>query len=133
MATLRVGLDTIGVNPRERGGHHREIEMIGHGMGVTCLATGAADFLLNFLKSGFNFPPRAVDFDDLLEREIEIGRKESEPSVFSEDPDDAHRAAEIFEHQPLIIGHHNPLFAVERDRDGTCQRSILASQVRGTA
>ncbi|MGH8551199.1 MAG: hypothetical protein ACRERU_21850 [Methylococcales bacterium] len=41
---------------RDRGGHHTEIEVIGHDMGVSGLTAGAADFLLAFLESGFYDP-----------------------------------------------------------------------------
>ena len=129
MAPLRVGLDTISINPRNCGGHHTEIEMIGHGMGVPCLTTRATNFLFDLLESGFNFPTRAVYFDDLLDRKIKVGGKQSHPSSFTEDPNDANLATEVFEHHTLIIRHHLTLFAVEKDRGGTYPCSKLARQV----
>jgi hypothetical protein len=65
-----------------------------------------------------------VDDTALGFRELEIGGKESEPSVFSADPDDADLAAAVFEHHPLII-----VFAVERDRDGTASFGLETNRV----
>jgi hypothetical protein len=73
MTPLRVGLDAIGVDPGDGSGHHTEVQVIDHRMGVTCLAPSAADLLFDFLEAGFDLPTRTVVFDDLLDRERQVG------------------------------------------------------------
>ena len=56
VSPLGVGLDVIGVKPDQRHGHHTEIEVVAHRIGVTDLAPGAADLLFDFLEAGFDHP-----------------------------------------------------------------------------
>ena len=63
MTPLRVGLDAVGVDPGNRGGHHTEVQVIDHRMGVACLAVGTVDLLFDFLEAGFDLPARTIVFD----------------------------------------------------------------------
>jgi hypothetical protein len=53
------------VDPSDGGGHHAEVQMVGDRIGVAGLRLGTADLLLDFSKSGFDFPARAVNFNYL--------------------------------------------------------------------
>lgn len=75
----------ISVDLPVTGGHHTKMEMIGHSRGVSGLTAGAPDFLFDFLEFGFDFPSCSVEFDDLLDRKIEVGGKENDPTVVAED------------------------------------------------
>ncbi|MBN6743470.1 hypothetical protein JKG47_24050, partial [Acidithiobacillus sp. MC6.1] len=50
-------------------------------------------------------------------REGQVRGEEGHPLRFAEDPDHAHRAAQVFEHEDLIVGERLALFAVEHDRE----------------
>ena len=132
MATFRIGLDTIRIDPRHGSRHPTKIQVIGHRMGVARLAFGAADLLLDLFESGFDFPPRAVKFDDLLDRKRQIGGEESDPPAFTKDPHDADLAAKVFQHDDLIIGEHLALLALEKNRDSTCLFTQQDCQFRST-
>ena len=58
--TLRIRFDAVGIYPGDGGGHHTEMQVVDHGLGVAALTFLAADVLLELFKSGFDFPPRAI-------------------------------------------------------------------------
>jgi len=73
-----------GINPSDRGGHHAEVEMVDHGLGIPALGLSASG-------------------------------EQGDPSGFSKDPDDAHRALEGLEHDHPLEGHYLAGPAVEVD------------------
>jgi hypothetical protein len=48
------------------------------------LTAGTTKVLLNLFKPGLYFPASTIVFNNLLDGEIKIGRKESHPAYFSE-------------------------------------------------
>ena len=58
------------VDPGDSGRRHAEIQVIGHGIGIAGLRLGTADLLLDLAKSGFNFPARAIIFNNLRNGEV---------------------------------------------------------------
>jgi len=46
--------------------HHREIDVIDHGMGITGLAFATTNVLFDLLETGFDFPPCTIVLDDLF-------------------------------------------------------------------
>ena len=132
MATFRIGLDTIRIDPRHGSRHHTKIQVIGHRMGVARLAFGTADVLFDFFIAGFDFPACAVEFDNLLGGKRQVGGEESNPSVFPEDPYDTDLTTQVFQHDDLIIGEHLALLALEKNRDSTCLFTQQDCQFRRT-
>ena len=63
----RCVLQMRAVDPGDGGRRHAEIQMIGHGIGIAGWRLGTADLLLDFSKSGFNFPARAIVFNNLCD------------------------------------------------------------------
>ena len=80
VATLGSEINAVGINPGNGSSHHAKVEMIDDGMGFPVLTLGAADFLFDFFETGFNFPSSAIVLNDLLNGQIEIGGKESDPA-----------------------------------------------------
>ena len=88
--------------------------MIGDGMGIACLAFVTAKVLLDFLETGFDFPPSTIVLDDLFNRQIQVSRKEGNPLCFTKDPDHADRAFEGLEHNNLRRGHDLAVMSIEK-------------------
>ena len=115
MSAFRSLVKLHGVNPSDRSGHHAKVEMVDHGLGIPALGLSASDLLFELLEAGFDLPPGPVILHDLLDREGKIRAEQGDPSRFSEDPDDAHRSLERFEHDHPIEGHDLAFPAVEVD------------------
>ena len=102
------------IDPCNGSRHHREINMIDHGMGIAGLAFTAADVLFDFFEAGFDFPSCALVLDDLFGSQIEIGRKECNPLGLTKDPDYPDRTFECFKHDHFCRGHDLAVMSIEK-------------------
>jgi len=48
--TLRVRFDAVGIDPRDRGGHHTKLQVVDHGLGIPTLAFWLPMSCLSSLK-----------------------------------------------------------------------------------
>jgi len=101
MPTFRGVFESCAIDPNNRGYHDSKVEVIDDSMGIAGLAFAAANVLLDFLETRLDFPSGTIVLDDLLNREIHIGREEGNPLCFSKDPDHPDRTLEGFEHERL--------------------------------
>ena len=58
------------IDPGNSSRHHREVDMVDHGMGITVLAFAAADVLFELFETGFDFPPCTVVLDNLFNGQV---------------------------------------------------------------
>ena len=86
--------------------HHRKVDIIDHGVGITGLALAAANLLFDLLETEFDFPPRTIVLDDLFNGQIQVSRKEGNSLCFTKDPDYPDRAFKGFEHDHICSSHH---------------------------
>jgi len=86
--------------------HHRKVDIIDHGVGITGLALAAANLLFDLLETEFDFPPRTIVLDDLFNGQIQVSRKEGNSLCFTKDPDYPDRAFKGFEHDHPCSSHH---------------------------
>ena len=86
MAAFWIRLDPIRINPDHCGCHQTEVQVIHHRMRIAGLAFCTANLLLDLLEAGFDLPARAIELDDLLNRQGTIGGKQSHPASFPETP-----------------------------------------------
>ena len=102
------------IDPGNGGCHHRKIDVIDHGMGITGLAFATANVLFDLFETGFDFPPCAIVLDYLFSGQIEVGREEGNPLCFTKDPDHPDRTFEGFEHDHFCRGQHGAVLAIEK-------------------
>jgi len=133
MSTFRSLVKLHGINPSDRSGHHAEVEMVDHGLGIPALGLSASDLLFEFFEPGLDLPSGPVILHDLLDREGQIRGKQGDPSGFSKDPDNAHRSLERFEHDHPIEGHDLAGSAVEVDIVWAGQIAVLGRHDGGIA
>lgn len=86
MTTIGCLIEVHGVDPDDRGGHHAKVEVIDHLLEIPGLGLGAPDLLVELLEPGLDLPPGRVVFDDLLDREGEVGSEKSNPAGAAKDP-----------------------------------------------
>ena len=104
------------VDPGDGGRRHAEIQMIGHGIGVARLRLGTAALLLDLAKSGFNFPPRAIIFNNLRDGEVQVRGDQGDPLGRAEDPHHAHPAPQGLEHHHTVDRHDRAQLAIQVQR-----------------
>lgn len=105
MPAFRGFVKLHGINPSYRSGHHAEVEMVDHGLGIPALGLSASDLSFELLEPGLDLPSGPVILHNLLDREGKIRGEQGDPSGFSKDPDDTYRALEGFEHDNMVDGH----------------------------
>ena len=118
MPTLGDGFEPSPIDPCNGSCHHREVNVIVDGMGIARLGFATANVLLDFLETGFDFPPGAIVLDDLFNRQMQVSRKEGNPLCFTKDPDHADRAFERLEHDHRCRGHHLAVMSIEKHAMG---------------
>ena len=114
MSTFRDVFQPCPIDPGNSSRHHRKVDVIDHGMGITGLAFAAANVLFDLLETGFDFPPRTIVLDDLFNGQIQVSGKEGNPLCFTKDPDDPDRAFECFEHDHLCRGQDVAVMSLEK-------------------
>jgi len=70
MPTFGDAFQPCPIDPCNSSRHHREVDVIDHGMGITGLAFAAANILFDLFETGFDFPPCAIVLDDLFNGQI---------------------------------------------------------------
>ena len=118
MPTFGDGFKPSPIDPCNGSCHHREVNVIGDGMGIARLTFATANVLLDFLETGFDFPPSTIVLDDLFNRQIQASRKEGNPLCFTKDPDHADRAFERLEHEHRCRGLHLAVMSIEKHAIG---------------
>lgn len=69
------------INPRECRGEKTEVKMVLNGQLLSALGVECADFVLDFLKSAFDFPSCGVVFDHLFRHQFKDDRKKRKREV----------------------------------------------------
>ena len=123
----------LGINPGDGSCRHAEVEMVGHRVGTSSLRVGAADLLLELAKTGLDFPPGGIIFDDLLDAQIQIRGHQRDPLCPAIDPYHPHRATQGLEHHEPIGGLRLAQGAVHMHRVGPGLLAHGRSQVRRAA
>jgi len=98
MASLGTIGQTGGVDPGQGHGHHAEVDVVCHGMGIARLAAAAIDFLFEFLKAGLDLPTGGIELNDIDDGQGEIGSEEGYPLRPPINPDNAYQAFEEWQH-----------------------------------
>jgi hypothetical protein len=115
MPTFRGFFKLHGIDPDDRCGHHRKVEVIDHRLRVSALRLRTADFPFELLEAGSNLPAGSVIFHDLLDGEGKIRGEQSDPLGFAKDPAHSDRALEGLEHKDTIESYDLPAATVEVD------------------
>ena len=115
MPTFRGFFKSHGIDPDDRCGHHRKIEVVDHRLRVSALRLRTADFPFELLEAGLDLPPGSVILHDLLNGEGKIGGEQSDPLGLAKDPDHSDRALEGLKHKDAVESHDFPAAAVEVD------------------
>ena len=102
------------IDPGNGSRHHRKIDVIDHGMGITGLTFAAANVLFDLLETGFDFPPCTIVLDYLFNGQIQVGGKESNPLCFTKDPDHPDRAFKRLEHDQFCGNQHIAVMSIEK-------------------
>jgi len=76
--------------------------------------------------ANLDLPARAVEFDDLHDRQGQGGSEQGDPLGFPEYPHDTDLAAEVLEHDPLVVGQYVARLAVEKNRNTPCLLPVPA-------
>ena len=85
MPTFGDAFEPSPIDPCNGSCHHREVNVIGDGMGIARLGFATANVLLHFLETGFDVPRSAIALDDLFNRQIQVSRKEGNPLCFTKE------------------------------------------------
>lgn len=133
MAAFWFVFKLVGIDPGQRCGHHAEMQMIGDRMGLSGLAVGATDVLLELFIAGLDFPASPIPRNDLLDGQRQIGGEQSDPLVFAIDPYDPYGTFEGLEHEDLVVGHHLADLAVEIHEIGSSLVFEQGRQAGGAA
>ena len=72
------GFGMQGVNPGHRGGETTEIKMVFDGQFIAALGVKHPDFMLEFFKSAFNFPPCRIVLNALFSTKAKVGSYQRE-------------------------------------------------------